>query len=557
MNQADLNYRWGCALLAGLAASGVRRVVVSPGSRSTPLTLAALRHPAVDCRVVLDERSAAFFALGLAKAERTPAAVIATSGSAVANWYPAVVEADLAKVPLVLLSADRPPELQACGANQTMDQIKLFAGHVRHFHQLPPAEADAAWLSGLTARAIDQSLAPLPGPVHLNVPFREPLVPASADTAEDPPTPPVRLGADAVPADAALAALEGLAAGRRGVIVCGPEDLGDGFAPALSKLAARLGVPVLADALSGLRFSGQASPLILAHPDAVVRTLPAADWVLRIGPLPVTRGLTEYLQRCRGRPQVVLTAHGRAADPLGTASHWLTADPLTTVDRLAGCLPARTGWAPEVVERDRRAAALAEAVCADERPFEGSLLRALAAALPEDTVLFLGNSLPVRAAEWFAGRSRHRLRPFGNRGLSGIDGNLSTFFGVAAARGRAVAVVGDLTFQHDLGGLRLGRQAGGVIVVLDNGGGGIFDHLPHTVLPEFDAGWLTPQEIDMAAAARAFGVAYCRAATISQAVAAVAESLDRPGAAIVHVPIDRGFSLDRSRSFFSACNQGA
>jgi 2-succinyl-5-enolpyruvyl-6-hydroxy-3-cyclohexene-1-carboxylate synthase len=239
---------------------------------------------------------------------------------------------------------------------------------------------------------------------------------------------------------------------------------------------------------------------------------------------------------------------------LGLATHLLTADPQAVCARLASLFAPCAGWAEEAVRRDRQASALADAACRGEQPFEGSVLRALIAALPADTPLFLGNSLAVRAADWFGGRSRRRLRAFGNHGLSGIDGNLSTFFGVAAAAGPGVAVVGDLTLQHDLGALCLGRQAAGVVVVLDNGGGGIFDHLAQASLPEFEFAWSTPQDMDMAAAARLFGLRHVRAETISETVEAVLAALPHPVATVVQVPVDRGFSLTKCRAFFTACS---
>ncbi len=231
---AALGFRWAGALLDGLAAAGLRRVVVSPGSRSTPLALAALRHPDLQVQMIVDERSAAFFALGLARAEGRPVALVATSGSAIANWLPAVVEADMSRMPLILLSADRPPELQDCGANQTMEQIGLFGGHVRAFHQLPPPEAETDWLAGFSARVMAASQAPLAGPVHVNLPLREPLTPpGNMSPTRSAPTPtwlPGKLHLDA----AAQASIESLLVGK-GAIICGPSDLGADFSSAVDQ----------------------------------------------------------------------------------------------------------------------------------------------------------------------------------------------------------------------------------------------------------------------------------------------------------------------------------
>lgn len=550
---AETNYRWAWRLLDGLAASGVKRAVVSPGSRSTPLALAALRHPGIAVHVAVDERSAAFFALGLAKAEGIPAALVATSGSAVANWLPAVVEADMARVPMILLSADRPPELHDCGANQTMDQVGLFGSHVRAFHHLPPAQEDAAWLAPLAARCVAASLGPLPGPVHVNVPLREPLVPAAA---ERPAAVPAPHWLDAVPRadDAALAVLERILAAGPGAIVCGPEDLGAGARAAAAELAQRLRVPLFADILSSLR-CGAAGAEVLAHPDQVARSAPPPAWLLRLGGTPVSRAVNGWLERAAGRPQIVAANHPRVADPAGVATHIVRAD-VTDLCRRLAAPAAPAAWLDGFVALDAAAGAVAEAAC-DEAPFEGALLRALLRQLPARTPVFLGNSLSVRAADWFVGRTPQLLRLFGNRGVSGIDGNLSTACGIAAACGRALAVVGDLAFLHDLNALALARDCRLAVLLLDNGGGGIFDHLALADLPEFEQAWLTPQSLDPAHAAAAFGLSYQRAAGVRDAVANVLAALESPAASIVHVSIDRHLSLARIRAFHSACNQGA
>lgn len=542
------NYRWAWALLDGCAAAGVRRVVLSPGSRSTPLALAALRHPCLTAHVSVDERAAAFFALGLAKAEARPVILIATSGSAVANWMPAVVEADMARVPLVLLSADRPPELQDCGANQTMDQIGLFGRHVRSFQQLPPAEDDTAWLAGFAARGVALARGPLPGPIHWNVPLREPLVPEVVPPMETSAHAPQQLPATQHADAEALATLEQLIAGGPGAIVCGPQDLGDAARAAITTCARRLRVPVFADMLSGLRCGATADDNVLHHPDSVARSAPAAGWLLRLGGAPVSRAINEWLAGCNGAAQVVVSDHPRVADPGSNASHLLHAEPAALCSALSGPAAPDT-WLPQFTARDVAARAAAVEACAGEQVFEGSVLRALLHALPAKTPLFLGNSLTVRAADWFAGVTAHPLRLFGNRGVSGIDGNIATACGIATALGPTVAVAGDLAFLHDLNALALGQNCPLVVLLLDNGGGGIFDHLPQAQLPEFEQGWLTPQSLDPAHAARAFALGYTRADTVTDVIAAIRSALQSPHLHIVHVPIDRAYSLTRTRTF--------
>lgn len=554
---AEITFRWAWALLDGLAAAGVRRVVLSPGARSTPLSLAALRHPGLATHVVVDERSAGFFALGLAKADGWPVALIATSGSAIANWFPAVAEANMARQPLILLSADRPPELHDCGANQTMDQIGLFGRHARAFHQLPPAETETGWLAALAARAVATSRGPLPGPVHLNIPLREPLVPAEA--AMPAPGRPQRreeLPSCRLPAAETVATLDRLLAAGTGAIVCGTDDLGAEFHRAVVDLAERLRVPLFADILSGVRTTGSGETTILAHPDRVARTAPPADWVLRFAGWPVSRAMADWLGRGGGNPQVVVADHPRPADPGGTASHVVQAD-AASLCRMLTAGPAAPGWLETILELDRAADRAAAELCGGDHPFEGTLLRRLMRSLPPGTPLFLGNSLTVRTAEWFCGRSPAPLRLFGNRGVSGIDGNLSTAFGLAAALGAAVAVVGDLALLHDLNALALGGVNRLVMVVLDNGGGGIFDHLPQAALPEYEEGWLTPQRLSPTAAAQAFGLHHVRAEGVGQAVNAVLSALERPGATLIHLAVDRAASLATCARFHSVHPHGA
>jgi 2-succinyl-5-enolpyruvyl-6-hydroxy-3-cyclohexene-1-carboxylate synthase len=438
-----------------------------------------------------------------------------------------------------------------------MDQIALFGTHVRAFHQLPPAEAETNWLVRLAARVMSASLAPLSGPVHVNVPLREPLVPtAGAEAPSIGPEPPQRLTAAMRLSDPTLDALATVVAGGSGAIVCGTEDLGADGRAAVLDLAARLAVPVFADVLSGLRFDARAGEAVLAHPDQVARGAPAADWVLRLGGTPVSRALSTWLEKARGRPQVVVSTSPRVSDPEGTATHLLQVD-VSGICRSLGGSPAPNDWLREILVLDDAAATAAADVCADEAPFEGTVLRRLVRALPEGTPLVLGNSLPVRACEWLAGRVPTDLRMIGNRGVSGIDGTLSTAFGIAAALGPSVAVVGDLAFLHDLGGLALGRDLPLAILLLDNGGGGIFDHLPQAGLPEFERGWLTPPALDPVAGARAFGLAAETVATNADAVKAVRAALDRPAATVIRLPIDRAESLRRFRSFFAARPPGS
>jgi 2-succinyl-5-enolpyruvyl-6-hydroxy-3-cyclohexene-1-carboxylate synthase len=521
-----LNLDWAAALIGGLAAAGVREAVISPGARSTPLTLACLRHPTLHSEVVLDERSAAWFALGRARATACPVVLVCTSGTAVANWLPAVIEANQSAVPLILLSADRPPELQGWGANQTIAQADLFAGQVRAQHApgAPFDGFDRRWLQQLAARAVAESRWPLPGPVHLNLPFREPLLPAEPTVNFD--------VSGAVPIDGApprllpdpgaVAALAGALSGRRGAIVCGG-NIGDADAAgAIAALAARLDCPILADPHSGLRFGPHdKSRLCVAHEhwlrDPARRAALRPDWLLRFGDMPVTRALQAWLGDCEEHHLV--EAGGRWPDALHRTRHLLRATPAEACAALGAAIvaPAPAGWLAAFRDADRAAAE------AEPSP-TGALLASLCRQLPTGSRLFCGNSLPIRELAAWSGIGELSIGIHANRGASGIDGNIATAAGLAADA-PTVAVVGDLTAQHDLGSLALLQRHPLVLVVVNNGGGGIFDFLPVAGLPEFERGWRTPQSLRFDAAAAAFGIPYWRSCNAAEAAAAAHQSL--------------------------------
>lgn len=551
-----LNFAWAQSLIAGFAAAGVRRAVISPGARSTPLTLALLRRPEMACEMMVDERSAAFFALGLAKAECLPVLLVATSGSAPANWLPAVVEAGRAGVPLILLAADRPPELHDCGANQSIDQLALFGSQVRARHALeaPHPGFSAAWLHRLAARVVEESLAPLPGPVHVNQPFREPLLPAEIPPAPALPPPlPIRRAAPAVTPEA-LADLARRISGQPGAIVCGGGDYPAGFAAAVAALAARLDCPILAEPASGLRFGGHDRSRVLCRYEGWLRDgeFVAAHrprWLLRFGDFPVTRSLQGFV--AAAERVVVADPWPRWNDAAHACSEVLRADPLAVCAALQAAEAAPEGWLAAYAAAEARAAA---ALAPDGTSFEGNLVPALLAALPAGCPLFVGNSMAIRDVDAFGGGGAKPLEIFANRGASGIDGNVSTALGIAAARGRVVALLGDLTCQHDLGGLAAARGRDALLVVLNNGGGGIFEYLPPAALPEFEAGWLTPQTLDFAAAARAFGLAYRTADRLETFKAACSRALAAGGPCLLEARIDRRASVTRREAWLEAAS---
>ncbi len=565
-----------------LVQSGVTDVVVCPGSRSTPLALAARAHPGLRVRVLLDERSAGFFALGLARASRRPVAVVVTSGTAVANLLPATVEASLARVPLVLLTADRPPELRDRGAPQTIDQVGIFGGHVRWYAELPLLDGGPETrrhVRSVVGRAVATARGGPAGPVHLNVPFREPLVPSSGLGPLEPPTgdakpagpdSPERPFTDVVAGRAALASddLAELAAriatAERGLIVAGPQD-DPTFSAAVARLAAATGFPILADPLSGVRCGPHDRSLVLTHADHLVRPGPwrdahLPDLVIRFGAAPTSKPLTTLLAEV-APAQIVVDGDRGWREPAIIATTFVHADATVTATMLADAVATPTGrrddrWATAWVEADRSAdRALNDwlgGVIARGEAFEGLPFALLGEMLSDGALLWAGNSMPVRDLEAWLPSSPRAIRPLSNRGANGIDGVISTALGAAAAEVGAVAlVVGDVSFLHDLNALVAARLHGlsATIVLVENDGGGIFSFLPQATTDDPDVGlpehyeelFGTPHGIDVGPIVTALGGEY-RSVGPAQLRAALAESLDRPGVQVL------GFRTERARN---------
>ena len=504
-----LNFTWSQAIIGGFVAAGVSDAVISPGSRSTPLALAMLRQAGLRCHMAIDERSAAFFGLGLAKSNRYPVLLLATSGTAPANWLPAVIEASQSGVPLILISADRPPELQDCGANQTIGQLGLFASHVRASHMLgtPEQSFSPGYLHRVARQACEQASWPHPGPVHINQPFREPLLPVAPVLSGETPETICIAHPQLQPDLNVIGDLARRISGRPGVIICGEMPPRDGQNEALVALATRLRCPIFAEPLSGLRFGSHDHALLcvryndwLGKTDLVSQYKP--EWVIRFGAYPVTRNLQNLVAEIT-ETHALVDPWPRWIDPARRLTHLLRAEPAAICQALLerSLAPFSGTWLSALAK-------LEEDSAADEVK---NHIHVLLEEIPNDTDLFVGNSLAIRQMDTHSGSADKALRIHANRGASGIDGNISTAAGIAASRGHAVALIGDLTCQHDLGGLALAQGLNIVIVVVNNGGGGIFDHLPQHHLPEFIQGWRTPQNVNFEHAARAFGLGYAAA----------------------------------------------
>ena len=562
------NLQWAHALLDGLAAAGVDRVVISPGSRSTPLALASELHPSLQTWVQVDERCAAFFALGMARVTAAPVALLATSGSAPAHWYPAVIEADQAGIPLVLLSADRPLELQGCGSNQTIDQHKLFQQAVRAFHALPAIvqhQQGQAFVRSVAMRAVHQSCWPLPGPVHINVPFHEPLLektiprltPEGSAAAVELPT--------LMPPDAQLERIATRIAGQAGLSLCGPGRFGAEFAPSVTRLAEKLNCPLLADPLSGLRFGDHDRARILCHYDAFLRRAAFCNryrpqWVLRFGSMPVSRSLLDYLQHLQSGKLIVVDPYGRWPDPLHRTGEMLRATPQAVCDGLAPRItcPTPAGWWEAFSRQEQVTAQLCHDLRVSGHWFEAQLVPALLDRLPAGSLLFAGNSMPVRELDSFSGQFEKPLQLVANRGASGIDGHVSSLLGLASASadGTTVAgLIGDLAFYHDMNGLLAAPDCNATLIIINNDGGGIFRYLPQAGLDAFERYWSTPTGLDFRHAADLYRLPFRRVGRADEFQQALNDSLSQQGVKIIEAVINPQHSVERHRAYWEAvCN---
>ncbi len=575
MDPANRNTALASAMAEELARCGVSRAVVSPGSRSTPLAVALWRQPGIDVTVILDERSAGFFALGTALATGEPAAVLCTSGSAAANLHPAVVEADEAGVPMIVLTADRPPELRDIGAGQTIDQLKLFGDAVRWFCDVGTHEADDDGLLHFRAVACrayaTASGDPRPGPVHLNIPWREPLAPISVDgqvTATDPLALEGRGDAplNAVTRSTSRAGeglldrlAERIEGAPRGLIVAG-RQADPMLAEPVAAMGAAAGYPILAEPTSQLRRGPHDRSLVVSAYDHIARDRAAElepELILRVGDMPTSKPLRQWLAAIEGLEQIVIDPAGEWREPTRKAGTIVRADPGATARSLTERLsrlrpgasavagaPFAAGWLE--AERAVREAVDGRLDSIDELS-EPGVWRALSRVLRDGDSVLAASSMPVRDLEAFLRPGPEGVRFASNRGANGIDGLVSTSAGLSAGNGsRTWAVLGDLALFHDLGGLAAARATPDLrLIVIDNSGGGIFHFLPQAeAMPEaeFEALLGTPSGLEPAAAGELFGLGVAAPATPAE----LDEALSG-GARMIVVRTDRRRNLELHR----------
>lgn len=583
MTAANPSQALATVLVDELARNRITHVCLAPGSRSTALAMAAHARPEVAVHVGVDERSVGFLALGIARATGWPAAVVSTSGTAAVNFHPPVVEADAARVPLLVLTADRPPERRHTGANQTIDQLGLYSTAVRWFCEMGAPEdragSNAYWRSTV-CRAVGEAVGVggRPGPVHVNLAFREPLVPAADDgrsraapfahptagRSGGRPWTAVRRG----PRPASDAELTGLAdriaATERGLVVAGDTPVAAEPVVALARAA---GWPLLAEPLSGARTGPTAVStyhLLLSHPTFARAHRP--DLVVRIGRAALSRPLLDLLDETV--PQVLVDPDGAWLDPRRTVGQVVAADPAATCARLADRLETRgdSSWLTSWCDAERRARhAVDTALDAEQSPSEPRTARDVADLVPDGGTLVVASSMPVRDLDRFM-RPRSGLTVLGNRGASGIDGLVSTAIGAALARTSApagrpaddhtagdhrptVALAGDLSLLHDRNGfLLLDEHPDVVVVVVNNDGGGIFSFLPQAGFPDsFERLFGTPHGVDPAEVAATHNLDHRRVEQAGELKPVLAEACRTGGMHLIEVRTDRDANTELHR----------
>jgi 2-succinyl-5-enolpyruvyl-6-hydroxy-3-cyclohexene-1-carboxylate synthase len=551
VTEGDVAFGCAWAFVDQLVIEGMEHACVSPGSRSTPLALALRRHPSVRVHVHLDERASAFFALGIGKATGRPVAVATTSGTAAANLMPAIVEASMSRVPLLALTADRPPELRGVGANQTIDQTELYGRYVKAFVESPvPERGDEMGWRYRSSHVAETALGHPPGPVQVNLPFREPLVPTSHEGFE-----PAGRPTGFTVTEERLPAVDDLeremAGAARGVFLVGSLRT---LAPRIVELARRLRWPVIAEPTSGLRVAGTltAGQFLLSNDGFASTHVP--DLVVQVGAAPTSRAGLAFL--AMAERLWILDPDDLVADPDRVAAGRVVADPDRLAARWLERLDERTedAWLREWLTADARAARAVETTTdAWDEPYEGRVARDLAASLPEGSTLVVGSSMPVRDLDAYM-RPRQGLRVIANRGASGIDGLVSTALGVSATGVPTTALCGDLTLLHDVGSLLWSARRGHdcVFVVANNDGGVIFSFLPQRELPEFRDLFTTPHGLDLAEVCGAAGASHVRIERASDLIPAVERGREAGGVHVIEVTSEPDANVRRHAEVHAA-----
>ncbi len=579
LSRSNANSVWGAVLAEVLWQLGLRHVVVSPGSRSTPLTFAFSRHPGLEAIPILDERSASFFALGLARQKKLPVALVCTSGTAAANYYPAVVEARMSRIPLLILTADRPPEMRECSSGQTIDQQKIYGDFCNWYKELSTPLVERLrlrYLRQTLVHAYERCGIPSPGPVHMNVPFRDPLGPEKkADDAAiidesflknlvisvKPPSFLQLEGVKNKEEPAWQELRKSIAKGGKGLITVGavqPDNCSE-YIAAVSRLSRATGWPVLADALSPLRNFKKEFPLLITQYDLILRNESLArqlrpEIVLSLGIPPTSKVLRAWLEANPCRTAIIDPGQDNL-DPL----HRETLHFRLPVEALVHSLKLQSlksnSWAKRWKKLESTALRLVRRRLRDCRfSFEGKVSSILSRSLPRGTPLFVANSMPVRDMEYFWEPGNRAAQIYCNRGANGIDGTLSSALGTAHGDNKSgVLLTGDLALLHDTNGFLISKRFRGhlTIILINNKGGGIFETLPVAEFdPPFEEFFATPQQVDFAKLAKAYGIEHVKLKNLDK-LPEMVKKLPTTGLSIIEISTDRKKDIAWRRKTFA------
>jgi len=557
-----------------LTACGVRDVVISPGSRSTPVAYCMAEHEGMKVHLNIDERSAAFFALGMAKEKRSPVAILCTSGTAAANYYPAIVEAHYARVPLIVLTADRPHELREIGAPQAIDQLHLYGSHVKWFVEMSLPDSALSMLHyarTVAARAAGTAVLEPAGPVHINIPLREPLIPNLRDMKKWVKVEQRNASMDISQGKALLSdgqfadCLELIQQAKRGLIICGPIDQ-PGFDEAVGRLSEKTGFPILADPLSQLRSSSSCKEGIIEGYDTFLKDSALCDrlkpdLIIRFGAMPVSKPLLLFIKGMERVNHLVIDGGLGWREPTGMGTHMLYCDETAFCKRISAELDYElSGEWPEIWRRIDQVAKQQLRSIHDQTVLqEGKLFAKLDSLLPYRANLVVGNSMPIRNMDTFFHDSRKEIRLFANRGANGIDGTISTALGVAASSEKpTVLALGDLSFFHDMNGLLAAKmhRLQLLVIVINNDGGGIFSYLPQAQEERhFEELFGTPHGLSFEHTASLYGANYVCPATWEEVEKAIGSWSENPDFRIVEVMTNRKYDVETYRELVKSVSR--
>lgn len=571
MSYTEQLTRYTANFIDELIVNGLQDVVISPGSRSTPLAVLFAENEKINDWIVIDERSAAYFALGIAQAKQQPVALVCTSGTAAANYFPAVVEAYYNRVPLIVLTADRPHELRNTGANQTINQIGMYGDFVKLFLEMAPPIAREDMLKYVRNRALRAFTAAKegnPGPVHVNFPFREPLMPdvslQSLWNGRESTSSQLFCGKKRL-AEVDLQSLSRFITEHpNGVIVCGPqvdEQLGE----AITELSERLHVPVLADPLSQLRTGNHNKNTIMATYDTIfrsekIRAELKPDYIMRFGAMPISKHYLFYVTEHSDVPQFVIENNDEVREPTNHRSHYIIADGTQLSKDLLPYLTKSnesTTWLNKWTRMEKIAIEELKAAT-NETLTEGITVRKVVESLRNRDHLFVANSMPVRDIDTFLITTNKNVKIYANRGVSGIDGTMSSALGVATMGDKVTLIIGDLSFYHDMNSLFIAMRykLPVTIVLINNNGGGIFSFLPQANDEKhFEHLFGTPINIEFKHAVKMFNGHYELVTEESSLERALEESYDRQQFTVIEVQTNRKQNVDWHRKLWHKISQ--